>query len=184
MNPPRLSPLTIFALALFPALAGAAPAGLGRAGFHRHAAIAIPRYEAQDSLVRPEATHATRPFTACMAQASGPVQVFGMIDDETGDTVAVVRGNRLPLRTAYPAVPSAAAARWFARGESIRVGATTYVRTGPTRELAPGSVAAFARYAGIPVYAAPGASRPGSVYVPLDGCRFQEFRAAPRDPSR
>ncbi|HEX6748841.1 MAG TPA: hypothetical protein VF092_16200 [Longimicrobium sp.] len=180
MNPPRLSPLTIFVLAFVPALAAAAPAG-----FHRPDAISIPRSMPQDSAVHGEGNaHATRPFTACMAQASGPVQVFGMIDDESGDTVAVVRGNRLPLRTAYPAVPSAAAARWFARGESIRLGAATYVRTGPARELAPGSVAAYGRFAGVPVYAAPGASRPGSVFVPLDGCRFQEFRASARDAGR
>lgn len=125
-------------------------------------------------------TSRERPFAACLAQESGPVQVFGMINEDTGDTMAVLRGNRIALRTAYPAVPSAASTRWFSQGDAIQLAGVTYARYGAPRELAPGAVGPFARYAGIPVYAAAGSTRPGSVFVPLDGCRFQEFRTRSR----
>jgi len=159
---------------LLPALALSTPV---RAAF---AAGGTAAPLAQQEPVSSHSAARERPFAACLAQESGPVQVFGMINEETGDTMAVLRGSRVALRTAYPAVPSAAATRWFAQGDAIQLAGVTYARYGAPRELAPGAVGPFARYAGVPVYASAGSTRPASVFVPLDGCRFQEFRTRSR----
>ncbi|HSU17659.1 hypothetical protein [Longimicrobium sp.] len=181
MRAPNLRHLAGFALLLLPAFLAASPARV-YAGSARADGFVAPQLPVPASGSPSPRARAERLFSACLAQESGPVQVFGMIDDETGDTLAVLRGNRVALRTAYPAVPNAAAARWFAQGERMQLNGVTYVKYSAPRELAPGTVGPFARYAGVPVYAAVGAARPGAVFVALDGCRFQEFR--PRAQTR
>ncbi|HEX2211555.1 MAG TPA: hypothetical protein VHG93_27965, partial [Longimicrobium sp.] len=116
-----------------------------------------------------------RPFAMCTVAESGPVQVYGLITS-SGDSLAIVEGEERMLRDAYPAVPTATELAWYHAGANITVGRDGYGKWSGIRELVPGSVALFGRYEGVNVYAAPGVPRPGSVYVPVGGCGFQEYR--------
>jgi hypothetical protein len=116
-----------------------------------------------------------RPFAMCMVLESGPAQVYGLITS-SGDSLAIVEGEQRVLREAYPAVPTATETPWYHAGSNLTIGRDGYGKWSGTRELVPGSVALFGRYEGINVYAAPGVPRPNSVYVPVGGCGFQEYR--------
>ncbi|HEX8691251.1 MAG TPA: hypothetical protein VF746_02325 [Longimicrobium sp.] len=116
-----------------------------------------------------------RPFALCVLAASGPVQVYGLIDAERGDSTVVVAGQRRAFREAYPAQPTAASARWLIEDEDMVLGTRTYKRSGLAREILPGRVARFAEYRGVTVYAEPGVTRPEKVYVPVGECSFQEY---------
>jgi len=116
------------------------------------------------------------PFALCVLAPSGPVQVYGLINPETGDSAVVVNGERRAFRTAYPAQPTAAAARWMIEGGDVTLGAVRYKKFGLTRDMLPGSVAPVGQYQGVTVYAAPGVASPNVVYVPVSECAFQEYR--------
>jgi hypothetical protein len=118
-----------------------------------------------------------RPFAMCTVREAGPVQVYGLITS-SGDSLAIVRGEQQVLREAFPAVPTATESPWYHTGAGITVGGDAYGKWGGIHEMVPGSVALFGRYEGVNVYAAPGVPRPGSVYVPVGGCGFQEYRLA------
>ena len=124
----------------------------------------------------PEETLSERPISACVVGEQGPERAYGMVDLETGDTTAVVRGERLPWREAYPAARTASAERWYVEDRVIELGGRKWVRFGVERELPPGSVRPFARHGAVTMYAAPGVTRPSAVYVPVDECLFREYR--------
>jgi hypothetical protein len=116
-----------------------------------------------------------RPFAMCTVREAGPVQVYGLITS-AGDSLAIVEGAQHALRDAYPAVPTATETPWYHSGANLTIGRDGYGKWSGIRELVPGSVALFGRYEGVNVYAAPGVPRPNSVYVPVGGCQFQEYR--------
>lgn len=116
-----------------------------------------------------------RPFAMCTVQETGPVQVYGLITS-SGDSLAVVEGEERMLREAFPAVPTAVEQSWYHAGANLTIGRDGYGKWSGVRELVPGSVALFGRFEGVNVYAAPGVPRPNSVYVPVGGCNFQEYR--------
>jgi hypothetical protein len=118
-----------------------------------------------------------RPFDMCTVQESGPVKIFGQITP-SGDSLAFVQGTELRLRDAYPAPVSVTEFAWYHSGAELRLGRDRYVKFGSTRELLPGSVALFARYEGVNVYAAPGLPRPTIVFLPVNGCVFQGYTSA------
>ncbi|HEU0300794.1 MAG TPA: hypothetical protein VFR37_15135 [Longimicrobium sp.] len=116
-----------------------------------------------------------RPFEMCVLRESGPVQVYGQITADD-DSLAVIEGRQFVLREAYPLLPAASDFGWYHAGTELTIAGQRYVKWSGTRELVPGSVALFTRFEGVNVYAAPGVPRPSSVYVPLGGCRFNEYR--------
>lgn len=122
-------------------------------------------------------TDERRPFGECMLHPSGPLQVYGMITS-SGDTLAMMDGVERPLREVYPAVRDASEFAWYHAATDPVVGGQRYVKWAMPREMLPGSIAPFAEYEGITVYAAPGVARPNAIYLPVGGCWFHEYRLA------
>lgn len=145
--------------------ADAAPAGA--------LACAPPAEAAPVAVVVPEVA-----IAMCVMRPEGPVEVAGVVNPATGDTVAIVAGERRPFsEVGRPTVTFAANAPWYARGEPIAFGRDRYVRYGLPTEMAPNSVMRVGEYEGVPVYARTRALRPDAIFVPAEApCTFQEYR--------
>lgn len=122
---------------------------------------------------------AMQPVRVCIAERDGLREVEALRDPATGDTLALVAGERRRFQEAYPERGAyAAGTTWYITADSVRVENRRYTRVGLPQVIEAGRLARAGEFQGVGVFAEAGAARPaGTVYLPLSpGCVFQEYR--------
>jgi hypothetical protein len=127
--------------------------------------------------VEPPAEQAIR---VCILEGGQLREVDAMVNPTTGDTMAVMAGERRRFADAYPATTGyAGGADFFVQDRPLRFNNRNYVRFGLTRIIPATDVRRVADFQGTTVFAETGANmqNPDVLYVLVrPGCEFQPYQ--------
>jgi hypothetical protein len=116
------------------------------------------------------------PLQLCVATDRSIRYVSAVVLQATGDSLAVVGGERVPLAEAYPAPRRP---NWLTLGEPVHIGATEYQQFGISRSVHPGELGFAGEAGGIDYYVTGDeAAPPMVIYFPVGpACEMQPYRS-------